>query len=222
MACHVRLLDEISEPLRQRLLDGHREIQIPAGHQLIFQNDWGEEIYIVQSGILKCGCVTADGNEVVISLIGTGALIGEIALLSPKPIRTVDVVSLIPTTLLKLRQAVLKQAMQDSPELLHAIAALQAQRLTALGSRLLIMNEDATTRLLATLLDLAILNGVDMNAENPIPQLSQQEIALISGLSRGTTSTLINKLRVNGTLSATEQGLKFAKLEPLKRRGLLA
>jgi CRP-like cAMP-binding protein len=54
-----------------------------------------------------------------------------------------------------------------------------------------------------------------------MPPLSQQEIGNIAGLSRGSTSTLINKLRSNGTLEQTEQGLRFAKLAPLQRRGLL-
>ena len=221
MACHFRLLEALDAPLRERLLDGHREIQIPANHQLIFQSDWGDETYILSSGILKARCLSPQGDEVVISLMGIGAVIGEVALLSPKPIRTVDVVSLTPATLLKLRQSVFKQALEESSQLVRAVALLQAQRLTALGDRLMLMNEDATTRLLATLLDLARLNGETDSPSNPIPPLSQQEIAVISGLSRGTTSTLINKLRAQSTISDSPAGLQLIKLEGLIKRGLL-
>lgn len=221
MACHFRLLDTLDPPLRERLLDGYREIQIPANHQLIFQSDWADEAYILSKGILKARCLSPQGDEVVISLMGAGAVIGEVALLSPKPIRTVDVVSLTPAVLLKLRQSVFKHALEDSPQLVRAVAFLQAQRLTALGDRLMLMNEDATTRLLATLLDLARLNGESDSPTNPIPPLSQQEIAVISGLSRGTTSTLINKLRVRGTLGPSEQSLRITDLDSLRRRALL-
>jgi CRP-like cAMP-binding protein len=221
MASHFRLLDALDAPLRECLLAGHREIQIPANHQLIFQSDWGDETYILSNGILKTRCLSPQGDEVVISLMGSGAVIGEVTLLSPKSVRTVDVVSLTAATLLKLRQHAIKQALEESPQLLRAIARLQAQRLTALGDRMMLMNEDATTRLLATLLDLACLNGDHNSPTNPIPPLSQQEIAAISGLSRGTTSTLMTKLRGNGTLTDGQGGLLLAKMDALKKRNLL-
>jgi CRP-like cAMP-binding protein len=133
----------------------------------------------------------------------------------------VDVLSITPCTLIKLRARALQEAMANSPAFNQALARLQAQRLTALGNRLMLMHEDATTRLLATLLDLACLNGPENDPLQPIPPIAQQEIALIAGLSRGTTSTLINKLRSNGTLQQGEAGLRFATLTPLQRRNLL-
>jgi CRP/FNR family cyclic AMP-dependent transcriptional regulator len=221
MACHFRLLDELDPAVRHRLLEGHRLIQVPANHQLLFQSDWGDEIFTVSSGILKARCLNPCGDEVVISLMGPGALIGEVASLSAKPIRTVDVVALTPVILLKLRQHVFKKALEQCPTLVYAVAQLQAQRLTALGDRLMLMNEDATTRLLATLLTLARLNGDNDSHSNPIPPLSQQEIAVISGLSRGTTSTLINKLKAKGVISDTGNMLQLADFDHLRKRGLM-
>jgi CRP-like cAMP-binding protein len=120
-----------------------------------------------------------------------------------------------------LRQGALEEALKNSASFSNAVTYLQVQRLCNLGNRVMIMNEDATTRLLYTLQLLATLNSPDGDPCHPMPSLSQQEIANIAGLSRGSTSTLINKLRSNGTLEQTEQGLRFAKLAPLQRRGLL-
>jgi CRP/FNR family cyclic AMP-dependent transcriptional regulator len=221
MACHFRLLDALDSVLQERLLDGHRELKVPANHQLIFEADWGEEVYILTEGIFKVRSLTRQGDEVVISLMGSGAVIGDVALLFPKSIRTADVVSLTPATLIKLRQNVFRQVLRDSPQLLNAVAQLQAQRLKALGERLMLMNEDAMTRLLATLLNLTRLNGMHDSPANPIPPLSQKEIATIAGLSRGTTSTLINKLRLKGTLFDDENDCMRIQPEPLIKRGLL-
>jgi CRP-like cAMP-binding protein len=154
--------------------------------------------------------------------MGVGALIGELALLSSKPIRTVDVVALTPVKLLKLRKNALQRGMEESPSLIKAIAVLQSQRLIALGDRLMLMNEDATTRLLATLLQLALLNGDEPSPTNEIPSLLQQEIATLAGLSRSTASTLINKMVDNGTLVKSATGMAFASTDPLRKRGLLA
>lgn len=221
MSVPFRILDQIDPETKEQLLAGHRRIEFPAGHQLIFQADWGGEVYVVESGLAKARCLSLQGDEVVLTLMGSGALIGDLALLSPKPVRTVDVVALTAMSVMKLRQGALEEALKNSTRFSNAVTYLQVQRLCNLGNRVMVMNEDATTRLLYTLQLLATLNSPDGDPCHPMPPLSQQEIANIAGLSRGSTSTLINKLRSNGTLEQTEQGLRFVSLAPLQRRGLL-
>ncbi|MFN6338486.1 MAG: Crp/Fnr family transcriptional regulator [Cyanobacteriota bacterium] len=215
------LLDSLDQESRDQLLEGHRVINIPAQHQLLFQSDWGEEVYFVSSGLLKVRCLTSNGDEIVIAIQGPGAVIGDLAVLSPRPLRSADVVSLTPATLLKLRQRAFQEVMGQSAPFTRAVAHVQAQRLSSLGERLILMHEDATTRLLATLSLLARLNGPADDPRQVIPPISQQDIAVIAGLSRGTTSTLITKLRNNQTLEQTPQGLRFVQLSALERRGLL-
>jgi CRP/FNR family cyclic AMP-dependent transcriptional regulator len=221
MVCNYKVLDTVDSDTKEKLLQGHREIQIPSAHQLILQADWGEEAYVLVSGILKARCLSAQGDEIVISLMGAGAIVGEVALLAPNPIRTVDVVAVTPARLLKLRQHAMREAMENNLTFTRSIAFLQAQRLTALGDRLMLMNADAMTRLLATLLDLARLNGDKDDPLQPIPLIPQHEMALMAGLSRGTTSTLINKLISNGTLQRHDNSMQFVSLVPLQRRSLL-
>lgn len=216
-----RILDQLDPETREQLLNGHRSLEIPGGHQLIFQADWGGDVYVVDSGLAKARCLSMQGDEVVLALMGTGALIGDLALLSPKPVRTVDVVALTAMRVLKLRQGAVQEAMERSPGFSRAITYLQVQRLCNLGNRMMLLNEDATTRLLYTLQLLASVNSPNGDPCHPLPPLSQQEIANIAGLSRGSTSTLITKLRRNGTLEQTAEGLRFASLAPLQRRGLV-
>jgi CRP/FNR family cyclic AMP-dependent transcriptional regulator len=221
MSVPFRILEHIDAEASEQLLAGHRRIEMPAGHQLIFQADWGGEVYVLEAGLAKARCLSLQGDEVVLALMGCGALIGDLALLSPKPVRTVDVVALTAMNVLKLRQGALEEALKSNASFNKAVTFLQVQRLCNLGNRLMIMNEDATTRLLYTLQLLASLASPDGDPCHPLPPLSQQEIASIAGLSRGSTSTLITKLRSNGTLEQTDQGLRFATLAPLQRRGLL-
>jgi len=222
MNCNTKFLDRISPQEKEGLLLNSREISLPTNHQLLFQSDWGSETFLITAGIAKARSLCLDGSEVIISLMGDGALIGDLALLSPQPIRSLDVVALTPLTLLKLRPAALQEAMEGNSKVIHALACLQAQRLIALGNRLILMKEDATTRLLSTLLDLARLHSPEDDHQPAIPAIPQHEIASIAGLSRGTTSTLITKLRSKGTLASNASGeLYFASLAPLERRGLL-
>ncbi len=221
MASGYRILDVITPDLREKLLHDHRVVSVPANHHLMFASDWGEDVYLVHSGIAKARSLSQQGEETVVSLMGPGSLIGDLAVFTTLSLRTVDVISLTPITFWKLRHRALQEAMDSSPAFVRVIACLQAHRLCSLGERLMLMNEDATTRLLATLSVLARLNGPKDDPFQPIPAIPQQEIAVISGLSRGTASTLINKLRGNGTLEPSDHGLRFTTLAPLQKRGLL-
>jgi len=222
MVCQYNFIAQLGEGEKERLLLSSREISLPTNHQLLFQSDWGSQTFLITGGIAKARSLCLAGREVVISLMGAGALIGDLALLSLQPIRSLDVVALTPLTLLKLRPAALPEAMDGNSKVTHALACLQAQRLIALGNRLMLMQEDATTRLLATLWHLARLHSPEDDPQPAIPAIPQHEIASIAGLSRGTTSTLITKLRSKGTLASNARGeLQFVTLEPLERRGLL-
>jgi CRP/FNR family cyclic AMP-dependent transcriptional regulator len=221
MASGFRIFDALSPELSDQLLQGHRVVSVPANHQLMFASDWGQDVYLIHSGIAKSRSLSQQGEETVISLMGPGSLVGDLAVFTTLSTRTVDVVALTPTTFLRLRHRALQDAIDGNPDFLRLIACLQAHRLCSLGERLTLMNEDASTRLLATLSALARLNGPEDDPLQLIPALPQQEIAVISGLSRGTASTLINKLRGNGTLEQTDHGLRFTTLAPLERRGLL-
>jgi CRP-like cAMP-binding protein len=115
MASCYRFLDSLDTDLRQHLLQDHRLLAIPAKHQLFFDSDYGQDVYLVESGILKARKLNLQGDEVVIALMGPGALIVDLAMLSPKPLRTADVLSLTPTTLLKLRHGVVGEAFRFRP-----------------------------------------------------------------------------------------------------------
>ena len=110
----TKILEAADQDLQESLLRNHRQLAIPANHQLIFQSDWGSEAYVIVEGIAKARSLTLAGEEVVISLMGSGALIGDLALLSPEPIRSVDVVALTAVTLLKFRDGALKEALESS------------------------------------------------------------------------------------------------------------
>ena len=126
------ILEALGQDISESLLHNHRQLAIPANHQLIFQSDWGSETYVIVEGIAKARSLTLAGEEVVISLMGSGALIGDLALLSPEPIRSVDVVALTAVTLLKLRDGALKDALESSATALALIAGLQVQGMNML------------------------------------------------------------------------------------------
>jgi CRP/FNR family transcriptional regulator, cyclic AMP receptor protein len=158
---------------------------------------------------------------VVIALMGAGETFGELAMLLGNGRRSADVVALTPLEVVKLRWKSVQEDLDRSPGFALAMARLQARRLLTLGQRFSLRGEDAATRVLATLLELAFCSGYEKDPLAPIPDLNQTEIATIAGIARGTASRILTQLRSRGTIVETPGGLRFANLEPLRRRGLV-
>lgn len=83
MSVPFRILEQIDATTSEQLLAGHRRMELPAGHLLIFQADWGSEVYLLESGLAKARSLSMQGDEAVLALMGSGALMGDLALLSP-------------------------------------------------------------------------------------------------------------------------------------------
>ena len=95
VSSQANILEAVGQDLRENLLHNHRQLAIPANHQLIFQSDWGSETYVIVEGIAKARSLTLAGEEVVISLMGSGALIGDLGNLWPTGLRTPQSVSTV-------------------------------------------------------------------------------------------------------------------------------
>jgi len=136
--------------------------------------------------------------------------------------RSADVVALTRLVAVKLRARGYRELLFSDGDLALALARLLAQRLTALNRRFLLRGADATTRLLATLLQLALTSSRGQDPQALIPPLAQRELAAIAGLSRETTSRTFAQLRQRGTVIGDPQGMRIADLQSLRKRGLLA
>lgn len=215
------LFADLEKPLPEQFLQDQRVLTVPAGHQLIFEADWSDGLFLIRSGVVKVRRITLDGEEVVIALMGVGEMFGELAMLLGDSRRSADVVSLTPLEVVKLHWNPIQQELDRRPSFALKMATLQARRLVDLGKRLSLRGEDATTRVLATLLELACCTNYENDPQGLIPCLTQTEIAAIAGLARGTTSKVLSKLRSRGTVLETSEGMRLSNLEPLRKRGLI-
>lgn len=215
------LFASLNEDQANALLRDHRRLSLPEDQRVLFEGDWSDGVFLVCTGIAKVCRTTNVGDEVVLALVGPGELLGELAVLMPQRRRTADVSSLTPMDLVKLRAQWFEEALDRIPGFARAVACLEARRLTSLDERFGLQSDDAKTRVLATLLELALLASASDDPHHPIPDLAQREIAAIAGLARGTTSRILTELRTRGTLEQTPEGLRFTNLKPLQRRNLL-
>ncbi|HGY5553188.1 MAG: Crp/Fnr family transcriptional regulator [Prochlorococcus sp.] len=203
-----------------QLLDRHLEASYGAEQVFVMEQDWGETVFLLCSGMAKVRTYTADGDEVVMSVLGAGDVFGEMAVLDAAP-RSADVVALTPVRLLKLRAAPFVALLGKEVGFALALAQLEASRLRDLNQRFAIQTSDATTRLLNALAYLARKSSVADDSKGEIPSLAQKELGLLAGLSRETASRILSKLRSRGVLEEVDGCLRLLDLQPLIKRGLL-
>ncbi len=203
-----------------QLLDRHLQSSHGAEQVFVMEQDWGESVFLLCSGMAKVRTYTADGDEVVMSVLGEGDVFGEMAALYAAP-RSADVVALTPVTLLKMRASPFVALLRQEVGFALALAQLEASRLRDLNQRFAIQSSDATTRLLNALAYLARKSSFADDPKVAIPPLAQRELGLIAGLSRETASRTLSKLRSRGTLEEIEGCLQLVDLQPLVKRGLL-
>ncbi|NOL48340.1 MAG: Crp/Fnr family transcriptional regulator [Synechococcus sp. MIT S9220] len=203
------------------LLDRYRETTHQPDQVILMEQDWGESLFVIRDGLAKVRTYTADGDEVIMSLLGQGDVFGEMAVLDGAS-RSADVVALTPLHLIKMRSAPFASLLGQLAPFALALARLEAGRLRDLNQRFALQSADATTRLLDGLAYLARKSSVGQDLQAELPPLAQREIALLAGLARETASRTLSKLRSRGTITEQNGRLRLADLKPLLKRGLIS
>ena len=207
---------------RRELLEQCVSFRAPADQVLVLDQEESKSLLVLRSGIAKVRSFTADGDDVTLSLLGPGDVFGEMALFFDGR-RTADVVALTDCEAVRLRSEPFCRMVRTEAPLAFEVARLEARRLVDFNQRFMLGNADSKTRLLGSLLDLALHSAVDAGPDSVIPHLPQRELASLSGLARETASRAMSKLRQRGTIVEVDgDGLRIADLEALRRRGLLA
>lgn len=113
------LFAELSDADLAAAAQATEAITLPAGRYLFRAGDAGDELYVVASGSVVV-VVEQGGNERIIDQIATGAMFGELAMLSGEP-RSASIRTATKTTLLRLQRKVLLNLMAAHPPMHAAI-----------------------------------------------------------------------------------------------------
>ena len=147
---------------------------------IILAEEEGDTLFIIKDGQVKVSIVSEEGREVILSLLGGGAVFGELSLLDGKP-RSANVVATEDTELLMLRRTDFIQLIYKTPQI-EGLALL-----------------DVTSRISETLLQLASEQGSESEEGVIIRHRpTHQELANMSGTTRETVSRVLKRLESQG------------------------
>jgi CRP-like cAMP-binding protein len=109
-----------------------RTQSVAARDELFHKGDAGTQVYAVVQGTLKVVTTSEEGDDVVLNLLGPGAVIGEVAVLCNAP-RSASVVALTPCELLAIERRDLLAFLRSHPDASLALMSVLAERLRHLS-----------------------------------------------------------------------------------------
>jgi CRP/FNR family cyclic AMP-dependent transcriptional regulator len=159
-------------------------------------------LFAVISGFLKAVSSEADGNEVVLSIMGKGEVFGELSVLDGQP-RSASVVALEESEVAVIDRAPLLELLASCPALAISMLGVLAQRVRALTTRCEhLTSMSVGGRLAKTLLSLAKTHGEPSGSTVRIRvRLSQQELGSMVGATRESINKLMRSWSETGVLT---------------------
>lgn len=179
---------------------------------IILAEEEGDALFIIGRGQVKVSIVSEDGREVILSLLGEGAVFGELALLDGKP-RSANVVATDDTVLYMLRRSDFLQLLYRVPQIAVGLLAELAARLRKTDRKIEgLALLDVTSRISETLLQLADEQGVETDAGVLLKfRPTHQQLANMSGTTRETVSRVLKRLEGQGYIACEGRAITILR-----------
>jgi CRP/FNR family transcriptional regulator, cyclic AMP receptor protein len=201
-----------------RALAGSPEFRTYKKGEFIYQTDEDStHIYLIKDGRIKIGHCDNEGNEVVKSILTRGEIFGELGLAGEDK-RKDFAMALSETVISPLTIKGLKELMYQDRELNSKILRLIGLRLMKVERKLeLLAFKDARTRIVEFLKDAATWKGKKVGFETAIfTKLTHKDIAALTGTSRQTVTTILNKLKEQNAINFDRRKILIRDLPALK------
>jgi thioredoxin reductase (NADPH) len=117
---------------KKELFARARVEKFPAGRTIFLQGSPGDSIMAILSGNVRISVATTDGHPLVLALMGTGDVFGEIAVLDGKE-RTTDAIAIAECSIATLARSDILSFMHTHPQAWQNIIAILCDRLRRLN-----------------------------------------------------------------------------------------
>ena len=213
-------LDRLSPAERAGLFAAGTRRRYPTNTTIFFVGEPAHEVLVVLDGEVKAVVPAIDGREVILDVLGPGALLGEIASIDGGD-RSATIHTLGQVEVLAVRCESFDQFLTAHPPVLRNMATVIASRLRESDRRQLEFGTgDAIGRVCARLVEMAgrygqISEGGVTEVESP---LSQSDLASWSGLSREAIVKAMRALRTLGWIENDGRSITILELDKLRER----
>lgn len=197
-----------------------RRTRRPTGDHLFFEADPSTEVFFVMGGSVKVTTVSAAGQEVVLSVLGQGDILGELSALDGQP-RSATASALTDVELLVISRHQFWEAADQHPAIPQMLYRELAERVRSASQRQLEFGTaDAMTRVCRRLVEMADRYGMrqadgSIDVQSP---LTQTDLGAWAGLSRDAVVKALRGLRELGWIENRGNRLRLHAATEMRDR----
>ena len=206
------LFSAVGETTLQTLVEASRSFECERNFVIFQEDDDADELFVVRSGRVAVGRRSVDGRESLVALMEAGDLFGEMPLFD-QGTRSASARALEHSEVLGIPYGVVREALDENPQLLWEVVRLLAERLRNTDSALAdAVFLDVTGRTAKRLLELA---GGEDDFHLPI---TQEELAGLVGASRERVNKSIAAFIRLGWIEQLDRRYRIVERERLAQR----
>jgi CRP-like cAMP-binding protein len=208
-----------AEEIDALLLHAHSE-HYPAGRLIFARGSPGRSMMAVLAGSVRISTTSPNGHEVVLALLNTGEIFGEMALLDGGE-RTADAIALSDCDLLVIDQRDFIPFLESRSDLCIRFLRLLSRRLRRTDELVeMALFERLEGRLSKALVQLASATGAERGRGTPLQlRVSQQELSGMVGASRENVNKQLRTWQRAGLLELGKRRIVIRDLAALERFG---
>jgi CRP-like cAMP-binding protein len=216
----VPLLAALTNADREALAGAVARRRYRRGDIIFHKDEPGHALFMVERGAVRIYVPSAQGNDLILAVLGAGDFFGDISLLDGGP-RSASAAATADTTLLALERADFIAMITSRPTAAMAVLEAVSRRLREtdeMASDLAFL--DVGGRLAKKLLELSTTHGVQRPGGGTLIDLpvTQEELANMIGVTRESVNRNLSDFRRMGLVQSQGRKLIVRDPERLRRR----
>jgi CRP-like cAMP-binding protein len=196
-----------------------RAVTFPRGSVLMYEHEPGERVMVLLDGRVKVTRIGVDGQEIVVTILGPGEIVGELPCLD-KRAQLASVAALEPVRALVADAGCFRHYVESTPGAALALLEVLSQRLRdQVLKRAEFPSSDTVGRLAARLVELAERYGTTSERGIVIGlPLSQEELGGWVGACHAGLAKALHVLRELGWIETERRRIIVRDLDGLRGR----
>ncbi|MDR2900074.1 MAG: cyclic nucleotide-binding domain-containing protein [Treponema sp.] len=190
----------------------------PKDSMIFSEGEPGEELYIIQKGSVKIAKIV-DNNEVLLAVLKTGDIFGEMSLLESKP-RSASAVAYEECVVLAVNRANFERMVGNQPQIVARLTQLLAERIWFIYKQLAnTLLSDPLGRMYDALHIQLEKNRVDLHSMSSYMfNFGPKELVNMVGLPQKEGSLVVRKLLENPNIRVINEKMNAADVSEISRQ----
>lgn len=195
--------------------NNHTFLNYNKGEFIYMEEDKSDKIYLINTGKIKLGYITDEGDEVIMAILNKGEIFGEKAIFDTITRNEFAQVLDNNTSVCSVTQDVMNELLKNDTDFNVSINKFIAYRFKKLERRIqLLLFKDTKTRLKEFIKELDEDYGIinTCSGETVIQHpYSQKELSILIGTSRPTINIILNDLKTEKYLDFNRKKIILKK-----------